>query len=307
MLPPIDPVVLQRNPNFEILYKDLCTRKLNSNGSSRDTKKQRVHDEIRKTLTSALTTLHTTQILTTSLSTLPSKATDLPPDLHAVTETVTAQLNGQVPASDLDVLSEDIEFFHSNIAPIASALSTQFTNIADYLCRIASPISPPPISSLHSTSLALKTSALDTLPSELQAAHTHLTTTLTTLLSTHSTLLSTSIKILEQTQQGALARHTKSSAELLQTKAILLGLQAKTHSLLHPPPAEFVDALKEFRKGLGGGKRALWDREALARRELELYGKAGEKGMRDLAKRKEGLLKEAERVEAEIKKLEKGL
>ena len=76
--------------------------------------------------------------------------------------------------------------------------------------------------------------------------------------------------------------------------------------MLHPPPAEFVDALKEFRKGLGGGKRALWDREALARRELELYGKAGEKGMRDLAKRKEGLLKEAERVEVEIKKLEKG-
>ena len=48
MLPPIDPVVLQRNPNFEILYKDLCTRKLNPNGSSRDTKKQRVHDEIRR-------------------------------------------------------------------------------------------------------------------------------------------------------------------------------------------------------------------------------------------------------------------
>jgi hypothetical protein len=76
--------------------------------------------------------------------------------------------------------------------------------------------------------------------------------------------------------------------------------------LLHPPPAEFVDALKEFRKGLGGGKRALWDREALARRELELYGKAGEKGMRDLARRKEGLVKEVERVEAEVSKLEKG-
>ncbi|KAI4944722.1 hypothetical protein J4E91_008409 [Alternaria rosae] len=306
MLPPIDPAVLQRNPNFEILYKDLCTRKLNPNSSTRDTKKQRVHDEIRRTLTTALTTLHTTQILTTSLSTLPSKAADLPPDLHAVTETVTAQLNGQVPSSDLEILSGDIEFFHSNIAPIASALSTQFTNIADYLCRIASPISPPPISSLHSTTVTLQTSALDTLPSELQAAHTHLTTTLTTLLSTHSSVLSTSIKILEQTQLGALSRHTKSSAELLQTKAILLGLQAKTHSLLHPPPAEFVDALKEFRKGLGGGKRALWDREALARRELELYGKAGEKGMRDLAKRKEGLLKELERVEAEIRKLEKG-
>ncbi|KAH6841383.1 hypothetical protein AA0119_g9366 [Alternaria tenuissima] len=306
MLPPIDPTVLQRNPNFEILYKDLCTRKLNHNGSTRDTKKQRVHDEIRKTLTSALTTLHTTQILTTSLSTLPSKGIDLPLDLHAVIEIVTAQLNGQISASDRDILSSDIGFFHSNIGLIASALSTQLVTIADYLCMIASPSSVPPISSLANIAQTLENSATESLPSDLQAATTHLTNTLTTLLNTHSTLLSTSIKILEQTQQGALARHTKSSAELLQTKAILLGLQAKIHTLLHPPPPEFVDALKEYRKGLGGGKRALWDREALARRELELYGKAGEKGMRDLAKRKKGLAEEAERIEAEISKLQRG-
>jgi hypothetical protein len=259
-----------------------------------------------QTLTSTLTTLLTTQMLTTSLSTLPSKAQDLPPEFHAVTEIVTAQLNGQVPSSHQEILSSDIDFFHSNITPIASALSNQFVTIADYLCRIAFPVSPPPISSLHSTAHALQLQATETLPQELQAAHTHLTDTLTTLLNTHSTLLTTSIKILEQTQQGALSRHTRSSAELLHTKAILLGLQAKTHSLLHPPPAEFVDALKEFRKGLGGGKRALWDREALARRELELYGKAGEKGMRDLSRRKDGLVKEVERVEAEVSKLERG-
>jgi len=48
MLPPVDPAVLKRNPNFEILYNDLLTRKLNPEGSTRDTKKQRVHDEIRK-------------------------------------------------------------------------------------------------------------------------------------------------------------------------------------------------------------------------------------------------------------------
>lgn len=48
MLPPMDPAVLERNPNFEILYKDLCTRKMNPDGSTRDTKKQRVHDEIRR-------------------------------------------------------------------------------------------------------------------------------------------------------------------------------------------------------------------------------------------------------------------
>ena len=48
MLPPIDPLVLQRNLNFEFLYKDLTTRKLNTDASTRDTKMQRVGDEMRK-------------------------------------------------------------------------------------------------------------------------------------------------------------------------------------------------------------------------------------------------------------------
>jgi hypothetical protein len=51
MLPPVDPRVLERNPNFDVLYKDLTTRKLNLNGSTRDTKKQRMHDEIRRVST----------------------------------------------------------------------------------------------------------------------------------------------------------------------------------------------------------------------------------------------------------------
>lgn len=48
MLPPVDPAILQRNPNFELLLKDLCTRKLNHDASTRDTRKQRVHEEIRR-------------------------------------------------------------------------------------------------------------------------------------------------------------------------------------------------------------------------------------------------------------------
>lgn len=48
------------------------------------------------------------------------------------------------------------------------------------------------------------------------------------------------------------------------------------------------------------------DREGMARRELELYKRAGEKGMRDLAKRKEWLVSEIGGVEAEASKLENG-
>jgi hypothetical protein len=121
----------------------------------------------------------------------------------------------------------------------------------------------------------------------------------------HSNLLTVAIKILEQTQQGALARHTRSSADLLHARSVLLGLQAKIHTFSHPPPPEFVAALKQFKKSQGSGERVLRDREALARRELELYEKAGDRGMRDLAKRKEWLVSEVERVEEEVRKLER--
>ena len=34
MLPPVDPAVLSANPKFDVLYRDLCINKLNSDGSS---------------------------------------------------------------------------------------------------------------------------------------------------------------------------------------------------------------------------------------------------------------------------------
>jgi len=86
----------------------------------------------------------------------------------------------------------------------------------------------------------------------------------------------------------------------------MLGLQAKIHTFSHAPPVEFVSALKAFKKQQGSGEKALRDREELARRALELYGRAGERGMRDLAGRKVYLLKEVEQMESEIGKLEEG-
>lgn len=144
------------------------------------------------------------------------------------------------------------------------------------------------------------------LPRDLSEARMNLTNTLSTLLTTHLSLLDSSIRILEQTQHGVLSRHTRSSAEHLHARATVLGLQAKIHSISHAPPAEFVAALKEFKRAQGNGERALKDREALARRELDVYERAGGKGLRDLAGRKRVLEREIERVEGEIGKLEEG-
>ncbi|KZM18844.1 uncharacterized protein EKO05_0006464 [Ascochyta rabiei] len=307
MLPPVDPATLRRNPNFELLYKDLRTRKLNPDGSTRDTKKQRMHDEIRRSLTTARSTLLSTQILITTLATLPSRAPTLPDELHACIDLISALLSGQIPdPSDREILSGDVTIFLDNVDIIASAISTQLETITQHLCTIASPLSPPAPASLSTNAEELvKTATLD-LPQELAATRTELTNSLTSLLALHKSVLETSIRILEQIQHGSLARHTKARAELLHSRATLLGLQARCYTFGHPPPAEFVAALKEFRKSQGTGERALRDREALARQSLKLYDQAGERGIRELAKRKMYLDSETGRIEKEIVSLERG-
>jgi hypothetical protein len=257
-----------------------------------------------QSLTAARTELISSQILLQSLNDLPSRSADLPPELHAVIEIVIAQLNGYVPDTDREILSGDIDIFLSNITTISDALSTQLVVIVEYLCKIADPKSPPAISNLSTKASTLLDDATRTLPHSLADARLELINTTTALLTTHLSLLTSSIRILEQTQHGALARHAKSSAELLHTRATVLGLEAKIHMLAHPPPAEFVGALKAFKKSQGSGEKVLRDREGMAKQSLELYGKAGEKGMRDLGGRKRFLESEISSIQSEITRLE---
>lgn len=261
---------------------------------------------VMQSLTTARSTLLSTQILISTLTTLPSRAPTLPDELHACIDVVSALLSGQIPdPPDREILSGDTTIFLDNIDIIASALSMQLETITTHLCTIASPLSPPIPASLSTSAGDLVNAATLELPHELAVARTELTNSLTALLGLHKSLLETSIRILEQTQHGSLARHTKARVELVHSHATLLGLQAKCYTFGHPPPAEFVSALKEFRKSQGTGERALRDREALARQSLKLYDQAGDKGIRELAKRKTYLDTETRRIEKEIVGLER--
>ncbi|KAF2866073.1 hypothetical protein BDV95DRAFT_505585 [Massariosphaeria phaeospora] len=307
MLPPVDPTILERNPKFEILYKDLQRRKLGKEGETRDGKRERIAGEVGKSLTTSRINHFKTKILLRTLSDLPSKAAFLPPELHSVIELMTAQLSGHILESDRDILSGDVELFLDNITTISDAISEQLITITQQLCKIAEPLNPPSIEALPwGKAHALQEASTKDLPAELADARVELANITYITLALHRDLLSTSIQILEQTQHGALSRATKAKAEYLHARASVLGLQAKIYTHTHPPPAEFVAALKNFKAQQGASEAALRDREGLARRELELYEKAGEKGMRDIAKRAEHLKGEIERIEDEVRKLERG-
>ena len=241
------------------------------------------------------------------MTTLPSRAPTLPDELHACVDLVATLLSGQIPdPGDREILSGDVTIFLDNIDIIASAISTQLETITTHLCTIAAPLSAPSAASLSTTVEDVVTVATLELPQELLTAQTELTNNLTSLLSLHKSVLETSIRIIEQTQHGSLSRHTQARVSLLHSRATLLGLQAKCYTFGHPPPAEFVAALKEFRKKQGTGERALRDREELAKQGLRLYEQAGEKGVRELAKRKAVLEGEIGRIMRDIESLERG-
>ncbi|KAF2741763.1 hypothetical protein M011DRAFT_472826 [Sporormia fimetaria CBS 119925] len=310
MLPPIEPAVLEQNPSFAILYEDLCTRKLNPDGSSRDAKRQRVHDEIRRNLNTSLTHHHTTQILLSTLTDLPSRsdASVLPPELHSVIELTVAQLSGHLSASDRNILAGDNEVFLDNIDVIAQAVSEQLERVVTLLCTIADPsaTNPPPPSSLPTLATTHISTSTSTLPTALSAARIQLANTLSALLHLHTQVLETGIRILEQTIHGALSRNARAKAEVLGVMGREIGVRASIHNLTHPTPPALLTALQGYKSALRGMENGLKDRIELAEQELGLYEKAGEKGMKDLARRAKHLRAEIRRVEDEIRGLEEG-
>ena len=73
----------------------------------------------------------------------------------------------------------------------------------------------------------LQDAATQGLPSEIAHQRFALANLAHEVLSMHRQILESSIKIMEQTMHGSVARHTKSKAEMLGSKVRLLGLQAR--------------------------------------------------------------------------------
>lgn len=106
-------------------------------------------------------------------------------------------------------------------------------------------VAPPQPSALAIRAEALQNQATLELPQELADARLRLSNIAHAVLSLHRELLESSIRILEQTMHGSLARVVRAKAELLHAKAEVLGMQARfvspffslfLHSLSFPFP-----------------------------------------------------------------------
>ncbi|OCL07932.1 hypothetical protein AOQ84DRAFT_408011 [Glonium stellatum] len=308
MLPPIDPSTLEQNPGFKGLYKDLSTRRLNQDGSSKDLKKQRTQDEMRKKLSTARAEAAKSQILRDSLIDLPSKAGDLPPELHEVIEIVCAQLHGQIPPEDHEFLEDDIEYFLENITSISNAISTLLESTTLHITLIANPEAPTKNLSALSANLPAAAAGLRDSTTALADTLTQERLTVANLaaevLAAHRDLLEATIRILEQTMHGSVARATRAQAEHLAVKAAGAEMKLRIHAATHPPPPALVAALKSYNTHLLSLQAGLRAREQAAEKTLQQYERAGGKGMLEIAARYAQLTEEIERVNDEIARLE---
>lgn len=83
MLPPVDPEILSANPQFDALYRDLCTNKLKEDGTTKvDAKAQKERDAFKEELRKARVAAAKQNLIKSYLSSLSYRGDDLPSEVR---------------------------------------------------------------------------------------------------------------------------------------------------------------------------------------------------------------------------------
>jgi len=236
--------------------------------------------------------------------------------LQEVVAIVAAQLNETsytLSADDLELLQDDTNTFSEHLPDnIGPAVSRQLCENYQLLLKIESPVDGSSkqnglkAGSALSQKLASRSSHLrHQQQHEIPSALLCLTDTLAEVLAAHTSLLEATIQVLERTKHGSLARGTKAHAEHLATVAT--GMERKIaimrlQSLERTYTPEVQVAVGNYSRHLQDTKVRLDERERTSLQQLKEYEEQGE-GMKEIAKRFGGILKECENVKAEIKRL----
>jgi diphthamide biosynthesis protein 3 len=192
---------------------------------------------------------------------------------------------------------------------VAAVVSKQLVDSAQLILKLASADSSPSKEPGDINQLATKASALQESIAN-QTTSIVLTRARVTELgdqihAAYRDLFEISIRIIEQTIHGSIARGTKARAEHLAVVAkgmeLKLQIMAQTDSILSDPTLQ--SELETYKSRLQLMDEDLSLRATTAEKALADYERAG-KGMAEIAKRYAQLKQECEAVREEIRKLE---
>jgi diphthamide biosynthesis protein 3 len=315
MLPPVDPTLLETNPQFAFLYKHVTTQLLNPDASTRSISLS--HDPVAKRLRQHHVQAAKYDILRRSLYSF-TVDESLQSELVRLVLNIATYLS-EAPAMNLrpeahDLMVSEVEEFQDNLGTIAPLLSKHIQEQRDSLLplTVTSTLPAKPTRSTPSPSLASNLStrltSLHTLQTQaLPINNTALSNTLSSLLHAHTAYLAAVIRHLELHTHGTQSRHTHARATYLSTvaagleaKVQILALQAR-HAVYTPTVQR---ALVSYSSHLRDFREKLRKREEMVQRELDLYEDVGGDGLKECARRYGAIAKEIEVIKSEIARLE---
>lgn len=166
---------------------------------------------------------------------------------------ITAQLNSELTKSDLEILADDIDYFVANIPTIAIAISKQLEHLALILAKITTPDGTlqdgaPDISKLPAQATTLQES-ISNQTTSIAMTRMRITELGVQIHAVYRELFEVSVRIIEQTLHGSVARGGKARAEHL--ASVTKGMELKLQYVhLLPPYFLFISIQHYLAKGI---------------------------------------------------------
>ncbi|KJY00155.1 hypothetical protein TI39_contig340g00020 [Zymoseptoria brevis] len=307
MLLPVESETATANAKFDALYRDLCTNKLNPDGSTKlDVKAQKERDALADDLNKARVSVARSGLIRTHLDTLAYREEELPSELRELIATIAAALQAQLSPDDFDLLHEDMDKFKNNAQPISRLISKAAAKDLSTLAHLATTSGHDRDISLISSLKKSKDTISDS-SNALSRLRGEMTQEALTAQSLYRQALEISIRILEQTVHGSLSRGTKAKADYLATVAegMTRKLQVQQVQLTAQTASpELQAALERKMDGLEKEGLALRRKGREAQELLARYRRT--EGMEEVAREFAELVREREKVRKDIERLEGG-
>ncbi|KAM0719687.1 hypothetical protein Q7P37_003818 [Cladosporium fusiforme] len=305
MLPPVDPSILSANPKFEALYRDLCTNKLNPDGSSAfDQKAQKERDVFATDLRTARLEAAKRDVMRSELRSIAYRGDALPSELQEMVAITAATLDGEVPDEDHDVVQDYVDGLIENPSRVAAAIEQNLNRNATLLAQTISPDSKPDHSQILLTLTELNKS-VTLYRSNIAATHLNITDESNQVHELYRQILASSIRLLEQTIHGSVSRASKAKAEYLaivaEGMAKKLGMQYQ-QLMSQMYSGDIQEELRERSAEMSRDERNI--RRKLENADDKLGQYRSGRGMEGIANEYAEILGETARVRGDIAKLE---
>ncbi|KAK3651426.1 hypothetical protein LTR56_002437 [Elasticomyces elasticus] len=213
-------------------------------------------------------------------------------------------LGGEIAEEDKDLVCAELERFTEHTPRIATAISKRLREDSNMLVRLLANGESIPQANIPANVQQLKNSVAK---NRTQLAHSRLdlASDVQQLHNLYRQTMEASIRILEQTIHGSVARGTKAKAEYMATVAE--GMSKKL-SMQHGQlmqqvySSEMQEALKSRNSAMQDESVALRRKIRDAEEKLDQYRSA--KGLQGMAKEYAEIVKESEKVKEDIARLE---